>query len=73
MKKKEKEEWQNAQVRQYLEDITDCTLRKTCEMLMHGLSDAEVCKVLKITLERLDLMKMQLASEMKNLGIVSED
>ena len=60
-------------VRQYLETITSDEQRMVCFLLMRGLGPDEICRKLKISVERLGLIRMETAIEMRNFGLAPED
>ena len=60
-------------VRQYLETITSDDQRLVCFFLMQGLEPKEICKRLKISRERYDLIVAETAVEMRNFGLAPED
>ena len=60
-------------VRQYLETITSEDQRLVCFFLMQGLEPEEICKRLKISRERYDLIVAETAVEMRNFGLAPED
>ena len=60
-------------VRQYLETITSDEQRLVCFLLMRGLEPDEICRELKISTERLGLIRMETAIEMRNFGLAPED
>ena len=60
-------------VRQYLETITSDDQRLVCFLLMQGLEAEEICKRLKISRERYDLIVAETAVEMRNFGLAPED
>ena len=60
-------------VRQYLETITSDDQRLVCFLLMQGLEPEDICKRLKISRERYDLIVAETAVEMRNFGLAPED
>ena len=60
-------------VRQYLETITSDDQRLVCFFLMQGLGPDDICKRLKISRERYDLIVAETAIEMRNFGLAPED
>ena len=60
-------------VRQYLETITSDDQRLMCFFLMQGLDPEDICKRLKISRERYDLIRTETAIEMRNFGLAPED
>ena len=60
-------------VRQYLETITSDEQRLVCFHLMRGLEPEEICKSMKISRERVELIKTETAIEMRNFGLAPED
>ena len=60
-------------VRQYLETITSDDQRLVCFLLMRGLEAEDICKQMKISRERYDLIRMETAIEMRNFGLAPED
>lgn len=60
-------------VRQYLETITGDEQRLVCLHLMRGLEPEEICKSMKISRERFELIKTETAIEMRNFGLAPED
>lgn len=60
-------------VRQYLETITSDEQRLLCFHLMRGLEPEEICKSMKISMERFELIKTETAIEMRNFGLAPED
>ena len=60
-------------VRQYLETITSDDQRLVCFFLMQGLEPEDICKRLKISRERYDLIVAETAVEMRNFGLAPED
>lgn len=56
-------------VQQFVKNISDDTERLVCFMYMRNASDKEICKQLKISQERLEVIKLKLAIDMKNAGI----
>ena len=60
-------------VRQYLETITSDEQRLVCFHLMRGLEPEEICKSMKISMERFELIKTETAIEMRNFGLAPED
>ena len=60
-------------VRQYLETITSDDQRLVCFFLMRGLEPEDICKELKISRERYDLIVADTAVEMRNFGLAPED
>ena len=60
-------------VRQYLETITSDDQRLVCFFLMQGLEPEDICKRLKISRERYDLIRTETAIEMRNFGLAPED
>ncbi len=60
-------------VRQYLETIRDETQRMVCLLFMKGCVPEDICKALKISPERLELVKAPVATEMLNFGLAPED
>jgi|GEM_PF-2360152 len=61
-----------ALVRQYLETIRDDTQRKVCFLIMRGCTSDDICRDLKISHERLELIKIATAVEMRNFGLAPE-
>ena len=60
-------------VRQYLETITSDEQRLVCFLLMRGLEPEAICKQMKMSRERFDLIKTETAIEMRNFGLAPED
>ena len=60
-------------VRQYLETITSDDQRLVCFFLMRGCEPEDICKELKISRERYDLIVAETAIEMRNFGLAPED
>ena len=60
-------------VRQYLETITSDNQRLVCFLLMQGLEPEDICRRLKISRERYDLIVAETAVEMLNFGLAPED
>ena len=60
-------------VRQYLETIPSDEQRLVCFHLMRGLEPEEICKSMKISMERFELIKTETAIEMRNFGLAPED
>ena len=60
-------------VRQYLETITSDEQRLVCFHLVRGLEPEEICKSMKISMERFELIKTETAIEMRNFGLAPED
>ena len=60
-------------VHQYLETITSDDQRLVCFLLMQGLEPEDICKRLKISRERYDLIVAETAVEMRNFGLAPED
>lgn len=60
-------------VRQYLETITGDDQRRVCHLLMRGLRPEEICRQMKISRERFELIKTETAIEMRNFGLAPED
>ena len=60
-------------VRQYLETITSDDQRLVCFLLMRGAGPDAICKWMKISHERYELIKMETAIEMRNFGLAPED
>ena len=60
-------------VRQYLESIDNDTQRLVCFLIMRGCTEEDICRDLHITQERLELVKMTTAIEMRNFGLAPED
>ena len=60
-------------VRQYLETITSDDQRLVCFFLMRGCEPEDICKELKISRERYDLIVAETAVEMRNFGLAPED
>ena len=60
-------------VRRYLETITSDDQRLVCFLLMQGLEPEDICKRLKISRERYDLIVAETAVEMRNFGLAPED
>lgn len=56
-------------VQQFVKNIFDDTERLVCFLYMRNASDREICKQLKISQERLEVIKLKLAIDMKNAGI----
>ena len=56
-------------VQQFVKNISDDTERLVCFMYMRNASDKEICKQLKISQERLEVIKLKLAIDMKNAGV----
>ena len=57
-------------VQQFVKNISDDTERLVCFLYMRNASDREICKQLKISQERLEVIKLKLAIDMKNAGIM---
>ena len=60
-------------VRQYLDTITSDDQRLVCFLLMQGLEPEDICKRMKISRERYDLIVAETAVEMRNFGLAPED
>ena len=60
-------------VRQYLETITSDEQRLVCFFLMRGLELEEICRQMKISRERFELIRTETAIEMRNFGLAPED
>ena len=60
-------------VRQYLETITSDDQRLVCFFLMRGLEPDEICRQMKMSRERFDLIKTETVIEMRNFGLAPED
>ena len=60
-------------VRQYLETITCDDQRLVCFFLMRGHDPEDICKRLKISQERFELIRTETAIEMRNFGLAPED
>ena len=60
-------------VRQYLETITSDEQRIVCFLLMRGAEPEAICKWMKISRERYELIKTETAIEMRNFGLAPED
>ena len=60
-------------VRQYLETITSDDQRLVCFFLMRGLEPDEICRQMKMSRERFELIKTETAIEMRNFGLAPED
>ena len=60
-------------VRQYLETITSDDQRLVCFLLMQGLEPEDICRRLKISRGRYDLIVAETAVEMRNFGLAPED
>ncbi|MGI6354004.1 MAG: hypothetical protein ACOX6W_02745 [Lentisphaeria bacterium] len=60
-------------VRQYLETITSDDQRLVCFFLMRGLEPEDICRQMKISRDRFDLIKRETAIEMRNFGLAPED
>ena len=60
-------------VRQYLETITSDDQRLVCFFLMRGCEPEDICKELKISRERYDLIVAETAVEMRDFGLALED
>jgi hypothetical protein len=60
-------------VRQYLETIRDETQRMVCFLFMRGCSPDDICRELKISHERLELVRQSVETEMRNFGLAPED
>ena len=60
-------------VRQYLETITSDDQRLVCFLLMQGVEPEDICRRLKISRERYDLIVAETAVEMRNFGLAPED
>ena len=60
-------------VRQYLETITSDDQRLACVLLMQGLEPEDICKRLKISRGRYELIVAETAVEMRNFGLAPED
>ena len=60
-------------VRQYLETITSDDQRFVCFFLMRGHDPEDICKRLKISQERFELIRTETAIEMRNFGLAPED
>lgn len=56
-------------VQQFVMEIRDDKMRLACWMYMRNCDDRGVCKQLKITQEQLEMMKLQLAIELRKAGI----
>ena len=60
-------------VRQYLETIRDDTQRMVCFLFMRGCSPDDICRTLRISHERLELIRKSTETEMRNFGLAPED
>ncbi|MCQ2404271.1 MAG: hypothetical protein MJ202_11190 [Lentisphaeria bacterium] len=60
-------------VRQYLETIRDETQRMVCFLFMRGCTPDDICRELKISHERLELVRQSVETEMRNFGLAPED
>ena len=60
-------------VRQYLETIRDETQRMVCFLFMRGCTPDDICRELKISHERLELVRQAVETEMRNFGLAPED
>ena len=60
-------------VRQYLETIRDETQRMVCFLFMRGCTPDDICRDLKISHERLELVRQSIETEMRNFGLAPED
>ena len=60
-------------VRQYLETIRDDTQRMVCFLFMRGCAPDDICRELKISHERLELVRKSIETEMRNFGLAPED
>ena len=60
-------------VHQYLETITSDDQRLVCFLLMQGLEPEDICRRLKISRGRYDLIVAETAVEMRNFGLAPED
>ncbi len=60
-------------VRQYLETITSDDQRFVCFFLMRGHDPEDICRRLKISQERFELIRTETAIEMRNFGLAPED
>ena len=58
---------------QYLETMTSDDQRLVRFLLMQGLEPEDICKRLKISRERYDLIVAETAVEMRNFGLAPED
>ena len=56
-------------IQQFVKNISDDTERLVCFLYMRNCSDKEICKQLKISQERLEVIKLKLAIDMKNAGV----
>ena len=50
--------------------IKDDTQRLVCFLYMRGCDDKEICKTLHLSLPQLEVIKLQLAFDLKKSGIV---
>ena len=60
-------------VHQYLETITSDDQRLVSFLLMQGLEPEDICRRLKISRGRYDLIVAETAVEMRNFGLAPED
>lgn len=60
-------------VRQYLETIRDETQRMVCFLFMRGCTPDDICRDLKISHERLELVRRSVETEMRNFGLAPDD
>ena len=60
-------------VRQYLETITSDDQRLVCFLLMQGLEPEDICKRLKISRKRYDIIVAETAIEMRNFVLAPDD
>jgi len=56
-------------VRQFLADLTDDTQRLVSFLLTRKSTDQEICRALRLTPKRLELVKLQLAIGLRQAGI----
>lgn len=56
-------------VREFCRNLQDETQRIVCFQLCNRVPDHEICKLLKMRQERLDLVKLQIAIGLKQAGI----
>ena len=56
-------------VQEFVKGITNDTERLVCFLFMNNYTGREVCKMLKLTPEGLEMLKLKLAFDMKKAGI----
>lgn len=60
-------------IREYLGGVIDSTERVVCHLFMKELDDRNICRILAIRLNRLQLIKTQIALKLINAGLAVGD